>query len=550
MFGPQPDHATLRAAGVVASWFGMHAGWRGARFPTRYDALPSGHAVVFVVGNQRPQALHDLPTPSGPAISVVTNPVDGVSKLLVVQGRTVQELKTAADGLVLATPTLSGQFMQVKEHNNPARAAYDVPNWVRTDRPMKLGELVGQAQDLQAFGHQPDTLRVRLRIPPDLFTWRSRGVPLDLKYRYTPPPRANESRLNMSVNDELVQAFNLSASGQGGESRVRLPLLDAGLLGEGKEVFIPAFKLGSRNELQFQFSFSYVKEGGCRDTLVESTKAMIDADSTLDFSNFPHYADMPHLGYFATSGYPFSRHADLSRTVAVLPATPTPVESEIFLALMGRMGEATGHPATHVRVVGPDAEREMQDADLLVIGTSERQPLLSRWAKYLPAQIDGEQRRIALPQRNFRFSFGGFGIDPGNDTTVSAQAQTLGNGPLAALLGFESPLTGEASVVVVTGVLPEHIHMALDAVDNYGLAKSMFGSTVFINGAKVDSFTVGDTYSVGYLPPWTLLWYRLSTHPILLGVMAVIAVLILAFALWRTLKVIATYRRRSGGDQA
>ena len=31
-----------------------------------------------------------------------------------------------------------------------------------------------------------------MQLAPDLFTWRSRGIPLDLQYRYTPRVRPDQ----------------------------------------------------------------------------------------------------------------------------------------------------------------------------------------------------------------------------------------------------------------------------------------------------------------------------------------------------------------------
>lgn len=547
VFAAAPSTATVQAAGTVASWFGTLAAWRGARFPVHREQPPRGNAVVFATNGERPAFLASMPAVAGPTLSVVANPADGAAKLLLVQGRDSRELGIAARALVLGHAGLSGSQAVVKELKEEVpRQPYDAPNWVRLDRPMKFGELVASPQELQVFGHVPDAVRLNLRIPPDLFTWRSRGVPVDLKYRYSPPIRASESRLSMSINDELVQSFNLRSSGQGGESaRIRLPLLDDGLQGESQEVFIPAFKLGSRNQLQFNFSFAYQKEGHCRDTLVENVRAMVDADSQVDFSGYPHYAEMPHLGYFATSGFPFTKYADLSNTVAVLPESPTPADLETLFALLARLGESTGYPGTRLRVAGPGDEAALRDADLLVIGAAPRQSLLQRWSASLPAAIAGPGRRIAQPVRkvNFLYDWLGFGTAP--DPAVASQAGIEGDGPLAAMLGFESPVTSGRSVVAVTAVAPEHLSLALDALEQPTLARGMYGSAVFIHPQKVESFLAGNTYVIGELPWWTALWFPLSGHPVLLACMAVLAVLILAFALWRSLRAVAAKRMES-----
>jgi hypothetical protein len=548
LFAAQPQHGTLRAAGVVASWFGKLAGWRGARFPASLDQLPKSHAVVFATNDQRPAFLAKYPAVKGPTLAIIDNPADDHSKLLLVLGRDNHDLDSAANALALGNAALSGSQLTVKDvQADSRRQAYDAPNWVRLDRPMKFGELVENAQELQAFGHVPDLIRLNLRIPPDLFTWRSRGVPVDLKYRYTPPIRSSESRLTMSINDELVQAFNLRASGQGGENnRVRLPLLDDGLLGDAREVLIPAFKLGSRNQIQYGFSFAYQKEGGCKDTQVENVRAMIDADSTVDFSGYPHYAEMPHLGYFATSGFPFTKYADLAETTVVLPKQPTAHDIETLLSVLGHMGESTGYPATRVIVTSPEDKAALKNRDLLLIGSTPGQSLLTQWGEHLPAIIDGTTRRLSQPQRSVSFLYDWLGFGTAPDTVVAQKTILEGNGPLAALLGFESPLSSERSVVAITATSPDQLPLALDALDNTGMAKSMHGSVVFLRPNKADSFLVGDTYTIGSLPWWTTLWFPLSGHPILLALMSVFAVLVFAFALWRSLRAVA--RRRMGQE--
>jgi hypothetical protein len=409
----------------------------------------------------------------------------------------------------------------------PPRAAYDAPNWIRLDRPMTFGELVTSPQQLQVSGQAPPPVAIALRIPPDLFTWRSRGVPVDLKLRYTPvaqggnqhDTQAAPARVSMRINGEPVQTMALSASGRGGASaRVVLPLLDTGLLGDSRELLIPAFKLGSRNQLDYVFDFGGTADPTCGTTRPDSMRAMIDADSRIDFSGHPHYAQMPHLGYFATSGFPFTIHADLAQTVALLPQTPDAREIEVLLALLARMGDTTGYPAARLRVARGDLQDELpslQAHDLLMVGTPARLPLLQRWR-------DAWQPALA-----------GRG---------AAQA---------TLLGFESPLTARRSVVAVTAVSPEALTQVLDLLDDDAAVYALHGGTVLLpgtQGAEADSLPARRGYTTGKLPFWTAIWYPLSGHPVLLALMAVLAVLVLAFALWRSLR--ATAQRRLGEPEA
>lgn len=548
IFAASPTRQTLTAAGVVASWFGKLADWRGSRFPAHLDDVPAGHGIVFATNESRPAFLRDHPAVTGPSLEIMTNPVDGYSKLLVLWGRNDADLKTAALALVLGHTAASGAHVGVTDVKEEIpRAPYDAPRWVRIDRPMKFGELVNSPQDLQVFGHVPNPIVLNLRIPPDLFAWRSRGIPVDLKFRYTPPIRSSESRLIMSINDEMVQAFNLMTSGQGGEHRVRLPLIDSALFGAGDEVFIPAYKLGARDQLRFDFTFAYQKEGFCKDTQVENVRAMVDDDSTIDMSGFPHYAEMPNLAHFSTLGFPFTRYADLSQTVIVLPEKPTVYDLETMFTLLGRMGEATGYPATRFTLASPADEGRFANADLLVIGEALQQGIFKSWHDRMPADVSAQSRRINQPQRgvNLFYDWLGFGTKP--DTAIASEERLTGSGPLAVMMGFESPLTSERNVVAVTAAGPEQLRLVLDALEKPALIQNFRGSVTFVHPDRVDSLLVGNTYFIGHLPLWTAIWFPLSGHPILIALMGSLAVLVFAFALLRSLRVIAARRLKRKG---
>ncbi|MDH5539647.1 MAG: cellulose biosynthesis cyclic di-GMP-binding regulatory protein BcsB, partial [Rhizobacter sp.] len=157
----KPGSQTLRAAGTVASWFGSLAAWRGARFPVHFDQPPRGHAVVLATNDTRPAFLSKLPAVEQSTLSVIDNPADGVSKLLLLLGRDAAQLEQAAQALALGHAALAGPTTQVRELVFQARRqAYDAPRWVRTDRPTRFGELVGDHKALQAHGHSPDRVRI------------------------------------------------------------------------------------------------------------------------------------------------------------------------------------------------------------------------------------------------------------------------------------------------------------------------------------------------------------------------------------------------------
>jgi hypothetical protein len=353
--------------------------------------------------------------------------------------------------------------------------------------------------------------------------------------------------LDMRINGEEFQSMKLHSTGKGGESaRAVLPMLDAALFGEGDEVLIPAFKLGTRNQLDYAFHFSYYKPGPCRDIQIDNTRAMIDADSTVDFSGFPHFTELPHIGYFATAGYPFTRHADLSRTAVVLPDRFTAGDVEVMLYLLGRMGESTGYPATHLLVTGPADEAALVDRDLLLIGT-DKHPLLEKWRSHVPAVLSGPQQRVAKPAGRFDWLSGYFGASVADREAAANQKHLRGNGPLTAVMQFESPVTPKRSVVVVAAVEADHITSIIDSLSIGSVADSLHGSVALFHGGLTESLVAGRRYTVGSLPPWELIWFNFADHPILLALMSVLTVLIFAFALWRSLRAVADKRLRGDG---
>jgi hypothetical protein len=61
VFSSAPAKSTLNAAGIISSWFGKLAAWRGARFPVQLDGIQGGNAIVFATLSDRPGFLGQYP---------------------------------------------------------------------------------------------------------------------------------------------------------------------------------------------------------------------------------------------------------------------------------------------------------------------------------------------------------------------------------------------------------------------------------------------------------------------------------------------------------
>lgn len=487
VFADMPDLAQQQAASIVASWFGSRAGWRGQRFPVLYNHLPDRNAIVFATNDRRPDFLRDHPAVNAPVIEMMSHPDNPYVKLLVVFGRDDKDLLQAAKGIAQGNILFRGSSVVVNDVKPLlARKPYDAPNWVRTDRPVTFGELKTYEEQLQSSGLEPAPINVSLNLPPDLYLLRSNGIDMDLNYRYTSPPTKDSSRLDISLNNQFLQAFSLNSTQETNRLLLRLPVLQ-GLLDGKTDVSIPALKLGAMNQLRFDFRYMNPMPGGSVDNCITfqpvPNHVVIGDDSTIDFSKYYHFIAMPDLRAFANAGFPFSRMADLSDTLAVMPKTPTEAQMETLLNTVGAIGGQTAFPS-----IMPDEA----------------------------------------------------------DRAADAQSTVTASGPMAAVVGFQSPFNDQRSVIALLADSPRGYQLLNDAVNDSGKRAAMFGSVAVIRESGVHSLRVGDIYYVGHLPWFERLWYALANHPVLLAVLAALSVVLLAWVLWRLLRILS--RRRLDPD--
>ncbi|MGY0199534.1 cellulose biosynthesis cyclic di-GMP-binding regulatory protein BcsB [Leptothrix sp. BB-3] len=541
-----PPLDVVRSAGVLSSWFGAMASYRGADFPVSAK-LPSGHSIVLATNEHRPTGI-DVPQVEQPTLKMVDHPADPGAKVLLVLGRDAAQLAQAVDALVLGQAALSGEQASVSKVELPARlAAHDAPNIVKTGGLVKLGQLVGGAQSLQVTGTTLPVIRMPLRLPADTFAWRTEGVPIELRYRYTPPAQLGTARLAVQINDQLVESFLLRpANAQSSQSqRMLLPFLEIGGTFDRQELVVPAFQLGSTNELQFRFEIPPVESARCRDTVLVS-QASIDADSTIDLRNLEHYATLPNLAMYANSGFPFTKYADLAETAVVLPDLPGPEEIETALGVLGQMGAATGVAGTRLQIVGASQVKTVADRDLLVIATGTAPAPLDGWSQTLPTHLDGDARGNAPLTRFSDTAAEWFTGALPRRYPGKAWAEWKSSGPLAALMAFESPLSAGRSVVALQATDPSTLGVMRAALLDPGKVAQMQGDLVLVRGTQLESFRVGDVYQVGELRWWRWVWFQMRGHPLLLVLLVGLVSLLLALTIYRALR--ARAERRVQGE--
>ncbi|WP_019472200.1 cellulose biosynthesis cyclic di-GMP-binding regulatory protein BcsB, partial [Pseudomonas sp. S13.1.2] len=481
--------------------------------------------------------LQQFPPVDGPELQMIDHPDDRWSKVLLVLGRNDDDLVKAASALAVGNNLFRGARVKVQQMTAlQPRQPYDAPNWTRTDRPVRFAELLDYPEQLQVSGLQPRPVTLELNLPPDLFVWRNQGIPLRTLYRYTAPAVTDESRLSISVNDQYITSMPLVGNDRrsGTLEEMRLAVLSGDSTALTEKSLVPALKIGDRNRLRFDFSFASTlgsaQRDRCQTSLPVDVRAAIDDNSTIDLSGYHHYIAMPDLRAFARSGFPFSRMADLSETLVIMPGKPTAMQVGTLLDTIGGVAGQVGYPALGLQLVDDWKQAAAADADLLLIGSlPEALSDAPNLGLLLSAQRDWllQGRSAGLPGSQ-RFDTGA--VAASSRVAVSAQA------PIAAITGLKSPFHPQRSVVALLASSDSDYGLLRDTLGDVGKLDAVAGSVTLVRSSGVTSQFVGEHYFVGALPWWLLLWFHLSEHPVLLAAIAAICVVLFAFLLWRALR--------------
>ncbi|EEV7639255.1 cellulose biosynthesis cyclic di-GMP-binding regulatory protein BcsB [Escherichia coli] len=509
VFAGSPASEQQQAAAIVASWFGSRSAWRGQQFPVHYNQLPSSNAIVFATNDNRPDFLNNYPAVDAPVVGMMTHPAYPQHKLLLILGRDDQDLLLAAKGIAQGNILFRGERVVVKDVKQlAARKPYDAPNWVRTDRPVTFAELKTWEGQLQSSGVDSAAIDVALNLPPDLFLLRNTGIDMHLKYRYTAPPVVDGAQMDISLNNQFLQSVPLNDHAQ--RLVLRLPLLQE-LLDDHPEVPVSALKPGETNRLHFNFEFKNAlpeqADKSCMNYRMIENHAVIADDSTIDFSKYHHFLAMPDLRVFAHTGFPFSRMADLSETLVLMPKAPDEAPVSTLLNTVALIGAHTGFPAINLTITEDSRAIERRDADILLIGA-------------LPENLK-DDNNIVLKQ---------------TQTVLSSSAA------MAMVTGFESPWHEKRSVVALLAKNAQDYQLLNNALNDSAKRAGISGSLAIIRDSGIESLRSGDIYYVGHLPWHERLQYTLANHPVLLAVMAASSVMLLAWVLWRILRIISRHR--------
>jgi cellulose synthase (UDP-forming) len=540
------DVAILKAASVVASWFGKIADFRHVSFPVSGDVPATGNAVAIgVVGHLPPGIAKAVSagtvSVTGPTLAEIANPNDPFGTILIVTGRNDDELAAAARGLAFMSDTLGSVSSQaVSPVSVPVRQPYDAPAFLPTDRVVRFGELVSLGA-LQGRGYVPGTLAVPFRIAPDLYTWR--GRPFESAFRIHAPLGSDvdltQSRVDVSLNDVYLRSYSWLSPDHLPHWIGRFFPNESSVLQE--RVNLPIWSVYGQNQLQFYFDGRPMARRDCS-AMPQDISVGIDPDSTLDFRRAYHFTTLPNLAYFANSGFPFTRMADLSQTAIVLPPRPRGAELTAYLDLLGMLGSYTWYPAERVTVVGADQVHTVEGDDLIVMGTLPGNDTISAILAKTPYRL--ENGSLHMAERSIldgiRYAFPG-GEQHEAQTVALEGSLSLQSG--GALIGTQSPYTAGRSVVMMLSASPQGLDDLVHALQNPALQKGIQGDLTVVNGQKIVASRNGSTYTVGWLPWWLWSDWFLREHPLRVILMSLVGALFAGLALHKGVSLRAARRQ-------
>jgi cellulose synthase operon protein B len=536
-----PTQGTIRAAGIITSWFALQAGARGAQFPVLLNSLPNTNAILLINGKEDVAGYKGVP---GTVVSIQPNPNNPQAQLLIVNGATDADLAKAARSIALMSKTLTGKSVGIVDDVAPLpRKPYDAPSWIRTDRPMKFGELA-KLEELRTQGYYPEVIRLNYRVPPDVFTWRTSGAPIDLKYRATRLPEHRNSALSVGLNNNFIDSIALNDAANNPSA---LPLIQAAKRSVRQEhLNLPPYAVGGRDQLQLGFSFDVIKRGECQNLPPDNLVASIDAESTIDFSIFPKFTALPNLAFFTQIGFPFTRLADLSETSVVMSDNPTADEISVYFMTLGRLAESTGYPALNHTLISPADLSKAVDKDLIVIGTAQNQKAFSDLATKTPMFTEGGIRKLREPIVSWRPTYRWEQKDIDDEVKVKGNVNISNSGNLVAMMGFESPFTPTRSVVFLYADKASEFKKLADTLLDPERAKIIQGDFVVVNDKGVQFTKTSETYYLGHLPWYNKFRWFLADNPILVAFVALFLALLVSAVIYRPLKFVTNKILKKG----
>ncbi len=524
----------VSAAAMVASYLGMLSDYRDIDFPVVLNDLPEKNGILFGKPGDKVGSL-TLPASSGPSIQIIDNPLNPVYKLLLVMGNDESQLRQAAYRLISAAMPNNTDTLTVTQETIPTRKPYDATRWIDTSRRVTLGELAAKNQDsLTSNGIYHDGIHVAFRAAPDLFMWDGHTIPVRINYRFPTENWIDEdsSQLNVSINSTFLRNLTVNKVGLleniwrrlGGDSRQ-----------ESYTMQLAPYLIYGDNQLEFYFDIKPKKDAPCSILTSDNIKSRIDPNSYIDLSSSYHFAQLPNLSYFVGASYPFSKMADFSDSLLLLPQAPTAGEIHTLLNMAARSGNATGVPVSHAQVVfglnGNEGENPLFDRDILAITTLGDSAFNQQLLEASPFSININSLGVKTPtqlQRALDALTGDWYRQP-----VDADRYLSSTGAWRGFVSYRSRWSPEHAVVVATGTDDQQLLKIHNDLKSSKINAGIRGDLAIITDENgIRSFAVGKQFPTGQMPWYMMVVWYASTHIVILSLITLFVSLLIGLSLY------------------
>ena len=123
-----------------------------------------------------------------------------------------------------------------------------------------------------------------------------------------------------------------------------------------------------------------------------------------------------------------------------------------------------------------------------------------------------------------------------------------GTDPQAALVGFESPLTSNRSVVGLMATTPAALSFVTEALlDSTRLSQIQGHVTLFDESGRITAYSAEPTYASGNLSWISWIRWKLSDRPVLMWAVLMLGILVLSAVIYLLLQRHAM-RRHAGAS--
>lgn len=523
VFGQAVTPGKVSAAAILSSWFGIQTDYRGVSFPVLRNQLPENNGIIFAQPGETVGGIV-VPDVTGPTLRLVDNPVNPVYKLMLVIGKNDDELRQAAWRLIQPL-NVEESSLAVAAQTIPVSKPYDAPRWINTDRPVRLSELLRKDQSLTTTGLWHDALRVNFRAAPDLFLWDGDTLPVQVNYRFPAESWIDEdnSFLNVSLNGTFLRNLSVNKVGLleniwhrlGGDARQ-----------ERYTLKLDPYLIYGDNQLQLYFNIKPKANAPCSVLTNNNIKSRIEDDSYIDLSHTRHFTLLPDLSYFVGASFPFTRLADYSQTVLMLPASPSDAEIGTLLDMAGRSGNATGVALRHNSVMfgvpaGGGAYARLQNSDVLAVSTLSQSTFTRTMLQNTPFEVSSHTLGVKTPtlMDNLR----GWLTGDWFRQTMEADRYFSSNEDWRGFVSYRSPWSESRVVVMTVATDDAQLSRLHQDMTQQRINAGIRGDTAIITDENgIRSFRVGAQFPSGQMPWYMMVVWYANQHAVVLALLALL----------------------------